>query len=81
MDPIETWHDAPEFERMEKRIRDLEAKHYDSVKQFYELAAEHSQLVIKYERAKERIKQLEKGYDELRKINNRLKARLTKATK
>jgi hypothetical protein len=24
MDPIETWHDAPDFERMEKRISDLE---------------------------------------------------------
>jgi len=31
--------------------------------------------------ANERIGQLEKGYDELRKINNRLLARIKKATK
>jgi hypothetical protein len=24
MDPIETWHDAPTFEAMEKRIKELE---------------------------------------------------------
>ena len=26
MDPIETWHDAPEFERMDAKIKALEAK-------------------------------------------------------
>lgn len=26
MDPIETWHDAPEFERMEAKIKALEKK-------------------------------------------------------
>ena len=26
MDPIETWHDAPEFERMDAKIKSLERK-------------------------------------------------------
>ena len=51
MDPIETWHDAPEFERMEAKIKALEAK----------LDAANKEIALQ----KQRVEDWKKDYDSI----------------
>ena len=46
MDPIETWHDAPTFERMEAKIKSLEAK-LAALVEVGEVRLKHLELLLK----------------------------------